>query len=451
MSFGNVNNYDHRGISAMQNEITRSEATRIKWIDYYKAILIVLIVVGHATGKFNDFIYQFHVAAFFMISGYTSKLYNKTLSVIVIRRVLSLLVPYYFLAILVVSLFKILSEGGVLTLVSTVESLPGYGDSLITITGGTTYCDWLGASWFVLALFSSIIVQKIILILSGNKIDSFLYWILTIVLFLSSYRGISTSTEILNIDNSNITGIAQMYFSVGMAAQYFVQKKEGTTKKRNRKKEVLLLLLALTVFCLVSYFFDKKMHIAMNIANYEVNNPVIDIILALNGAVLVYCISKLMELLLSDKAYRVISVIGKNTLGIMFLHFIGFKVCTLVLYCLGIAGEDDFRYLTPPEQLKPQWWLMYVAIAIAFSVLCWSLFKRTKVIGFLTGANQQDSKRVGNAILNSKPAVYVQNIENQIFEAIGHSNNVISEKTAADKFGLMILGIVIFSIIVFTW
>lgn len=39
---------------------------RIQWVDVYKGIVIILVVIGHATGLFNSFIYQFHVAAFFL-------------------------------------------------------------------------------------------------------------------------------------------------------------------------------------------------------------------------------------------------------------------------------------------------------------------------------------------------------------------------------------------------
>lgn len=30
---------------------------RISWCDIYKGIVIILVVVGHATGKFNQYIY----------------------------------------------------------------------------------------------------------------------------------------------------------------------------------------------------------------------------------------------------------------------------------------------------------------------------------------------------------------------------------------------------------
>lgn len=43
------------------------EKKRIEWVDIYKALGIILVVVGHATGAFNNYIYQFHMAAFLLI------------------------------------------------------------------------------------------------------------------------------------------------------------------------------------------------------------------------------------------------------------------------------------------------------------------------------------------------------------------------------------------------
>lgn len=39
-----------------------SSMKRIDWVDYYKALAIILVVLGH-TGQFNGIIYQFQVAA----------------------------------------------------------------------------------------------------------------------------------------------------------------------------------------------------------------------------------------------------------------------------------------------------------------------------------------------------------------------------------------------------
>ena len=54
-------------------QVGASSNTRIEWCDIFKGIVIVLMVVGHCTGRFNSYIYQFHMAAFFFISGYVRK------------------------------------------------------------------------------------------------------------------------------------------------------------------------------------------------------------------------------------------------------------------------------------------------------------------------------------------------------------------------------------------
>lgn len=51
---------------------------RENWIDWSKAILIWLMVLGHAglSGVPREFVYAFHMPAFFIISGYLYKPHN---------------------------------------------------------------------------------------------------------------------------------------------------------------------------------------------------------------------------------------------------------------------------------------------------------------------------------------------------------------------------------------
>ena len=67
---------------------------RIEWIDIFKGLAIILVVIGHSTGQFNGYIYQFHVAAFFFISGWVAifdntKLFNDLYKKIMINLHLS--------------------------------------------------------------------------------------------------------------------------------------------------------------------------------------------------------------------------------------------------------------------------------------------------------------------------------------------------------------------------
>lgn len=80
-----------------------SQEQRIEWIDILKGIAILLVVVGHmeyAEGSSNPgktLIYSFHMALFFMLSGYTAALSvsrHPSLGRFIWRRFLSVMVPY---------------------------------------------------------------------------------------------------------------------------------------------------------------------------------------------------------------------------------------------------------------------------------------------------------------------------------------------------------------------
>ena len=81
------------GTIHMQNEEIAS-GKRIEWVDIYKGLAICLMVIGHATGRWNEFIYQFHMAAFFFISGYTLKYGEKDVLKTIWNRFYSLVLPY---------------------------------------------------------------------------------------------------------------------------------------------------------------------------------------------------------------------------------------------------------------------------------------------------------------------------------------------------------------------
>ncbi len=67
---------------------------RVEWIDIFKGLAIVLMVIGHTTGLFNIMIYQFHMAAFFFITGYcSSSIKTKTFLKEIFDKFVSLILP----------------------------------------------------------------------------------------------------------------------------------------------------------------------------------------------------------------------------------------------------------------------------------------------------------------------------------------------------------------------
>ena len=99
----------------------------VSWIDAYKGVLILLVVIGHTVGGgihlmpegmvsrtvaeyVFKFIYSFHMPAFFFVAGVTFGLGNrKTFSVFLRRKAERLLVPYFVFGIVSGVLYLIMS------------------------------------------------------------------------------------------------------------------------------------------------------------------------------------------------------------------------------------------------------------------------------------------------------------------------------------------------------
>lgn len=63
------------------------------WIDILKAILIMLVVYGHADGLLNNYIYQFHVGAFFITSGVVINMQKDGIFVTIYKKFTRVLLP----------------------------------------------------------------------------------------------------------------------------------------------------------------------------------------------------------------------------------------------------------------------------------------------------------------------------------------------------------------------
>ena len=57
----------------MKNNIILQSRERIAWVDGLRGIAILLVVLGHVNPPFKKIIYGFHMALFFIISGFLFK------------------------------------------------------------------------------------------------------------------------------------------------------------------------------------------------------------------------------------------------------------------------------------------------------------------------------------------------------------------------------------------
>lgn len=133
---------------------------RIDYLDYSKGISIILVVLGHILSKGNikTYIYSFHMALFFIVSGY---LFNcsKIISFkdFIHKRINGILIPYCTFSIINVLGYYILSGLSFINLKNNLlDSIKFYG---------------IGALWFLPVLF----ISESIFMFCKTNIKKFIY------------------------------------------------------------------------------------------------------------------------------------------------------------------------------------------------------------------------------------------------------------------------------------
>ena len=125
------------------------EIKRIGWCDVYKGILIALVVIGHATGRFNPYIYQFHMAGFFFVSGYTCNTDRQDLFGELIKLTYRLIVPYVVLSLSGLWIFWIFDKVHILDMISTTQYPDRFQDAVTAFfVHGTVYLTGLAQCGF---------------------------------------------------------------------------------------------------------------------------------------------------------------------------------------------------------------------------------------------------------------------------------------------------------------
>lgn len=390
---------------------------RVEWVDYFKAIAIILVVIGHTTPLFNKYIYQFHVAAFFFIAGYVSNLDRKRVEDVIVNKVFTLILPYTSFALAGVTLVWLLNKFGVLSMVSTVSEVAGLTELWQSIYTWLR-CDWLGASWFILALFGATIIQKCILMISGNRVG-FIYIIITVLLFFGAYEWKSLGYCPFNIHNFTLYAIAQFYYAIGIISKKAIEVFKNKVRVKPLKVQYHIVILILNI--MLFYLFGDVLKFSMDIVSLNVNNPWIDFLMVLNGCVFLWNVSTLLSYVPIAKLKHVLEYVGKNTMGILLLHFIGLKIVTCICVLLGKADKAQIALLCPPSELSNVLWPFYVAVSIVFSLGIWWLLQKIKIVRFLIGDARECYKAIAGKSANNTIVKGIFDTIDEMTTALGNS------------------------------
>lgn len=332
---------------------------RNPYIDIVKAILIILVIIGHSIqygsgptyiekqSFFNNyifkFIYSFHMPLFIMISGYLSysSINKNNLKETIISKFKSLIIPILIWSI--IPFFILLDYVNIISSIKLFLSV--FSTNL----------------WFLWSLFYINILVKII-----NKYfkdNIFIYILLFLITFILPNNLI---IKYFNIQFS-LYSYMYLYFMLG----YFY-KKYNLEEKLKKLINYKTLIINSIIFILLLNFFSKEDYIYLSginiIGNYK--QILIDLyryLIGFIGSIEILLLVKYLIPKLNDKIKDKLTYLGKNTLGIYIVSSI------LHPYLLPIItkGISNINYI---------FIILESIIIILISILVIELIKKNKIL-----------------------------------------------------------------------
>ena len=254
---------------------------RERWADILKGIGAILVVIGHLVlyeGNAKIYIYSFHMPLFFFISGYLYH-HTKGFKSFCIRKVKSLLVPYFVFAFISIVVTYFL-EGIYL---SKSEILTNY----FFVNGSFAFNSSL---WFLIIMFFVLILFYFIK--ENVKIDKPILTIIILLLLLVICIFFNTN-QIKLYFGLEIVPHALLIFYIGYLYKLYKNK---INKFINRVLHNNLSFILQTVILLVISFYLSLVNGRVNMSTSIYNNYFLYLFVAIISIYVYVLISKKIEL-----------------------------------------------------------------------------------------------------------------------------------------------------------
>lgn len=341
--------------------------TRNVNIDIIKGIGIILMVGGHCGMPFTHFIYLFHMAIFFMASGYCFNSSNsKTLKDVfsfIKRKFKGLWFPYVAWTTIFSLLHNILIKIRIDS--SSSWSIKEIGINIVKSFFLHGHTQQGSALWFVATLMEisvfycciDCVVNKLTV---SKKANFLLQGLVSSILLAVGYR-CSLTGSIWGGGNRVLSYYCLFYLGVVLKEFY----KIVCIEKYHYWKMIVAFFIL--VFC------NQIWSIALDENKYE--NPLVLLVVSVCGWVLLYEVAQELKKrkLLTDA----IVCCGQNSMAIVVLHFLCFKVISFV----GVVVYNQSRERIaafPVLYEHGAWWIAYMFAGIIIPVLLSVMWKKMK-------------------------------------------------------------------------
>ncbi|MBR6535686.1 MAG: acyltransferase family protein [Lachnospiraceae bacterium] len=337
-------------------------------MDIIKGIAIILMVVGHSGVSFKGFIYLFHMAVFFMVSGYLFS-FRKITSVkeaksYVIRKIKGIWWPYFLWN----AIYTILNNFFIWTRIYSdkefvVENVLVSGHALMSIKDmainiikgffmlGRT--EMGGAFWFLRTLFVLSILFGLIdymlnKIIRREKIVDVVHLLIALGFMCAGYA--ANLLHIKSLVVPTIFSVYVLYFFGYAINRYEIMK--------HLKNWVSILIgLFLLLGC--------NGRVEISLGNNSYGNPLYLVVCSLGGWLLIYGVADVINRCRHNRIWR---ALGVNSLPIVVHHFWCFKIVTYIqILLLGYSKRclAAFPYLNADGL----WWVAYTVVGCAVPLL----------------------------------------------------------------------------------
>ena len=370
----------------MENNLLKNKKRDIT-IDLIKGLGIFLMVAGHAEIGCKGFIYLFHMAIFFIASGYLYNSENSTSSIktvgkFIFKKFKSLWFPF----VIWTSLFTLCNNLFINLNIYTDNPL------LLKYINGpyihtTEYLSFSqiiknifkafflsnstqlgGAFWFISTLMKLLIVYCIIDFLVRKifqKNDLFIQSIISIIFLSAGYY-----CSINNIQFHEFEKVCSYYCLITIGR--LIRKYQLSIKLSQKSIQNFVCLLVSFALLIILENFGS---IALDRNSYV--NPVFFIATSFIGWKFCFSLATLIKKV--EILTKIIAYCGKNTMPILILHLLSFKIVSL--FGILIQGEPLFTMAAFPVLYTDDlWWIPYTIVGIAIPLLLNRLYLKAKSV-----------------------------------------------------------------------
>ena len=352
---------------------------RDKILDIMKALTIIMMVIGHTNCMFKGFIYLFHMAVFFMISGFffdarrcaDTKYFLDGCR----KRVIGLYFPYVIISEIYLCFNNILIK---FNLYATSINV----DEINTITHGST-------SAHEIMSITQILKRMVnVFLFFGNPELFGAAWFLRTLFFVSIYcLGFFAVLKKFGIRNQCLFALFNLllgtiwnYFDLPgtiigqLFTCSFLYMVGSITShlqlmKRVNSLERAIVLLTVSFFCLLIINNGNKYDELISLGANSFPDVIVLVMASLLGWCFVYSLSYIISIAIPNIS-NTLSFIGKHTLIIMAVHFLAFKIVSLVII---VTEKMPIYFLAAFPVVKQDglWWILYTTVGVTIPLLLW--------------------------------------------------------------------------------